>query len=298
MRASAYVITGYLGSGKTTFLINTARRHLKDRKVSIVVNEVGEIGVDGQLLKRHYANVLELPEGCVCCALSEEFERVVDDLIKGQNPDVILVETSGSAIPMPVMYSLQALNCAVDGVVCVVDASNFDKIKHEQNARSQIGSSNILVLNKKDLVSPSELERIEKELLNLWRESVPRNTITGEPLYERVLLLSSERGVVDEQVFGCSYTLNELKNFNKDHFHTQSANTIYFFEKVDLEILQKRLSEAQDIIRAKGIVRIKNYPFPTVVQWVFGKLEVYDDLPDYSGPSFLVYVRRNSCISI
>ncbi|MCS7083498.1 MAG: GTP-binding protein [Aquificaceae bacterium] len=298
MRASAYVITGYLGSGKTTFLINSARKYLKDRKVAIVVNEIGDISVDGQLLKRHYAEVLELPDGCVCCALSEEFERVVENLIQNQNPDVILVETSGSAIPMPVMYSLQALNCALDGVICIIDAFNFDKIKFEQNARSQIGSSNILVLNKIDLISSDELKRIEKELLGLWRESVPKNTITGEPLYERVLIFSSQNAIVNGEIFECSYTLKELENYNKQHSHSQSSNTIYFFENIDLETLQRKLSEATNIIRAKGIVRLKNYPFPTAVQWVFGKLEIYDDLPDYSGPSFIVYVRQDSCMSI
>jgi G3E family GTPase len=149
----SFIITGFLGVGKTTMLTNTVKEHFSDRKVAIIVNEFGDIGVDGNILKNVHSEVLEISEGCICCQLAQEFESGVIEIINKYNPEIIFVETSGASEPFPIFLSLQNLGISVEGVICVVDAKNFDSYKENSTAKYQIGGSNIIVLNKTDLVN-------------------------------------------------------------------------------------------------------------------------------------------------
>ncbi|MFW6307085.1 MAG: GTP-binding protein, partial [Campylobacterales bacterium] len=135
----AFVITGFLGVGKSTMLTNTVKEHFKDKKVAIIVNEFGEVGIDGKILKNVHSEVLEISEGCICCKLAEEFERGVIEIIQNYNPEVIFVETSGASEPFPIFLSLKNLGIIVEGIICVVDAKNFTIYRDNQTAKYQLG---------------------------------------------------------------------------------------------------------------------------------------------------------------
>ena len=121
----SFIITGFLGVGKTTMLTNTVKKYFPDKKVAIVVNEFGDIGIDGNILSNVYSEVLEISEGCICCQLAEEFESGVIEIMNKYDPEIIFVETSGASEPFPIFLSLQNLGISVEGVICVVDAKNF-----------------------------------------------------------------------------------------------------------------------------------------------------------------------------
>ena len=163
----SFIITGFLGVGKTTMLTNTVQKHFADKKVAIVVNEFGDIGIDGNILSNVYSEVLEISEGCICCQLAEEFESGVLEIIEKYNPEIIFVETSGASEPFPIFLSLQNLGIAVEGVICVVDSKNLDSYKDNSTAKYQIGGSNIIVLNKTDLVNEEELEAVKNEVIDI-----------------------------------------------------------------------------------------------------------------------------------
>jgi G3E family GTPase len=158
----SFIITGFLGVGKTTMLTNTVKEHFSDKKVAIIVNEFGDIGVDGNILSNVYSEVLEISEGCICCQLAQEFESGVIEIMNKYNPEIIFVETSGASEPFPIFLSLQNLGISVEGVICVVDSKNLGSYKDNSTAKYQIGGSNIIVLNKTDLVNDDELEAVRE----------------------------------------------------------------------------------------------------------------------------------------
>ena len=192
--------------------------------MAVIVNEIGEVGVDGKVLKNAYSEVIELPEGCICCSLHSEFEKAFNEIKQKYDPEVLLVETSGAAEPFPVIMSLQALGCSLDAVVCIIDSFNFDKYKNDTTVKYQIGNSNVLVLNKIDLVEPKDLERIENEVKNMWQIYNPVNTFTGERFYNTFLLYKTTYGKLPEDVFSGVYTIKDLKYIleNHEHEHNQT----------------------------------------------------------------------------
>ncbi|MEJ5339618.1 MAG: CobW family GTP-binding protein [Aquificaceae bacterium] len=289
----AFVITGFLGSGKTTLLVNSAREHFQGKRVAVIVNELGEVGVDGKVLKNAYSEVLELPEGCICCSLHSEFEKAIKEIREKYDPQLLLVETSGGAVPFPIILSLQALGCSVDGVICLVDCWSFEKYREDSTARYQIGGSNVIVLNKTDLVEEKRVLEIEREVLDIWRLYRPVNSFTGEPFYTRVRLYRAVYGRLPEEVFSGAYTIPELKNIATEHGHSHHHRVINLIEPVDYEELEKRLkSLPENIIRAKGIVRLKHYPFPVAVNYSFGYIDNPIEVKGYDGPSFLVLIEN------
>ncbi len=287
----AFVITGFLGSGKTTLLLNSAREHFSGKRVAVIVNELGEVGVDGKVLRNAYSEVLELPEGCICCSLHAEFEKAIEEIRSKYDPEVLLVETSGGAVPFPVILSLQALGCSVDGVICLVDCANFERYMEDSTARYQIGGSNIVVLNKTDLVEEEEVQKIEKEAVEIWNLYRPVNSFTGEAFYTKLRIYKTTYGRLPDEVFSGAYTTPELKTIATEHEHNHNYKVVNLIEPVDYEELEKRLKSLPDnIIRAKGIVRLKHYPFPIAINYSFGYIDNPIEVKGYDGPSFLVLI--------
>lgn len=293
---SAFVITGFLGSGKTTLLINSVREYLKNRRIAIIVNEFGEVGVDGKVLKNAYSQVLELPEGCICCTLHAEFEKALWEIRQKYDPEVLLVETSGAAEPFPVMLSLQSLGCTVEGVMCLIDACNFEKYSHEPTARHQIGSSNMLVLNKTDLVDEEKLKSTEQEVVRIWNSYRLKNLFTGEPVFRDFKLYKTSYGKLPAEVFEGIFALKaKLEASEEDyHQHHLEHQVLYFDQPLEYEKLVSLLeSFPKEVFRAKGVVRVKEVPQALVVNYAFGGLDLSQTLPDYQGKSFLVVIKKS-----
>lgn len=289
----SFVVTGFLGSGKTTLLINSVREYFRNKRVAVIVNELGEIGVDGKILKNAYSEVLELPEGCICCTLHAEFEKALEEIKTKYSPELLIVETSGGAIPFPVIISLQALGCSVEGVIGLIDCANFDKYKEDQTAKYQIGGSNILVLNKIDLVDEAKVKATEEEVIKIWKAYMPVNNFTGEPLYNKVKVYKTSYGRLPEDVFEGVYSIADLMNMNipDSHQHTYKQRVVNLIEPVDYQELEKKLKNLPDnIIRVKGIVRLRNHPIPVAINYSFGYLDTPIEVPNYKGQSFLILI--------
>jgi G3E family GTPase len=165
LRTPITLITGPLGSGKTTLL-----RHILATcpgKIAIVMNEFGEIAIDAKVIEGKNVRIAELGEGCVCCSLLGEFEAAVNEIIEKVEPEMIIVETTGLAEPEALVFNIhEALpQCRLDGVVSVIDADmlvRFPELGH--TTRLQIEGADILLLNKIDLIEPTQVEPLEKKL--------------------------------------------------------------------------------------------------------------------------------------
>ena len=164
-RTPITLVTGPLGSGKTTLL-----RHIlatKPAKIAIVMNEFGEIAIDTKVIEGKNVRIAELGGGCVCCSLLGEFEAAVNEISEKVAPEMIIVETTGLAEPEALVFNIQEAipQCRIDGVVSVIDADmlgRFPELGH--TTRLQIEDADILILNKIDLIRPTQIEPLETRL--------------------------------------------------------------------------------------------------------------------------------------
>lgn len=294
---SSFVITGFLGVGKSTMLINSVKKNFADKKVAIVVNEFGDVGVDGNVLSNVYSEVLEISEGCICCQLSEEFESGIQEIIGKYDPELIFVETSGASEPFPIFLSLQNLGISVEGVVCVIDSKNFDSYKDNSTAKYQVGGSNIIVLNKTDLVNENELEELKKEISGIKEKYNIRNTLTGKPIFNHFVLFESEYGTVNKEVFEGIYEPKELELISKDYKHKNhtaedsiTQKIAYLKEEIKFDDVDKVLNSLpKNIYRLKGIVKTIDVPNPIFINYSFGDSS-FEEMPYYEGDSMLIFI--------
>ena len=167
-RTPITLITGPLGSGKTTLL-----RHIlatRPAKIAIVMNEFGEMAIDRKVIEGKNVRISELGGGCVCCSLLGEFEAAVTEIIKKVAPEMIVVETTGLAEPEALVFNIQGAlpQCRLDGVVSVIDADmlvRFPELGH--TTRLQIEGADILLLNKIDLISATQIEPLQRKLRHI-----------------------------------------------------------------------------------------------------------------------------------
>jgi G3E family GTPase len=222
-RTSITLITGPLGSGKTTLL-----RHIlavQPGKIAIVMNEFGEIAIDTKVIEGQNVRIAELGGGCVCCSLLGEFEAAVNEIIEKIAPERIVVETTGLAEPEALVFNIQEAlpQCWLDGVVSVVDADmliRFPELGH--TTRLQIEGADILLLNKIDLVEPSQIEPLESKLrqLNPTAANVRTQRCVIDP--ELLFGIGRERKIVapkhQHQPEFKSFAFTSGKVFSRDCF--------------------------------------------------------------------------------
>jgi len=293
----SFIITGFVGVGKSSMLTNTIKNHFHDKNIAIVVNEFGEVGVDQNILKNVHSDVIEISEGCICCQMSEEFESGVIEIIGKYAPDIIFVETSGAAEPFPVFMSLQNLSISVEGVICVVDAKNYDSYMHNATAKYQVGGSNIIVLNKTDLVSDEELIQAKKDITAIKDAHDIKNTITGKKVFNNYFLHTAQQGILGKEIFEGVYEIDEIIGLAKD-YHQHSHHDHDKFEqkvmKISCEIIFEQLDDLLkslpgNIYRLKGMVKTEDVSNPLIVNYSFGNVS-FEELHDYGGESLLVFI--------
>lgn len=293
----SFIITGFLGVGKTTMLTNTVKEHFADKKVAIVVNEFGDIGIDGDILSNVYSEVLEISEGCICCQLSEEFESGVMEIIQKYDPEIIFVETSGASEPFPIFMSMQNLGVTIEGVICVVDSKNLDSYKDNSTAKYQIGGSNIIVMNKTDLVNEEELEAVKKDVQDIKAEYNIKNNLTGETVFNNYVINEAEQGMVKKEVFEGVYQIDEIVGMAKDYQHldhtTEDSITqkvAYLKEDINFADVDHILNNIpKSIYRVKGVVKVKDVANPIVLNYSFGNIS-FEELEEYAQPSIMIFI--------
>ena len=168
------VITGFLGSGKTT-LLNHILSQQHGRKVAVIVNEFGEVGIDGQLIvKEDDEELIEFNNGCLCCTVRGDLVETINKLQQRAGTlDAILIETTGLADPAPVASTFFVADGIRDGTrldsfVTVVDAVNLEKnLEQSHEAQEQVAFADIILINKTDLVTEGDIARIERRVRQL-----------------------------------------------------------------------------------------------------------------------------------
>ncbi|WP_162652454.1 GTP-binding protein [Lentilitoribacter sp. Alg239-R112] len=293
------VITGYLGAGKTT-LLNRILSEKHDRNYAVIVNEFGEIGIDGSLVVGADEDIFEMSNGCICCSVRGDLIETVDNLLaSGRQLDAIIIETTGLADPAPVAQTfLQEENVRsktqLDAIVTVVDAKHLTKeLETSREAKEQIAFADIIILNKVDLVSDiNSLKALVESinpLANLYE--------TNHCQIDLNLLLS-------QNAFALDRNLVRDPNFLKSHHHHHDRDVQSFSLQADRPLdrqlffswMQWVLEHfGMDMLRTKGILSFANEDERFVIQGVHQLIEGVAQRPwgtDEQRTSQLVFIGR------
>lgn len=296
----ATILTGFLGAGKTT-LLNYILQQQHGYKFGIIVNEVGEIGIDGQLVENQQEEVVQMNNGCVCCTVRKDLVKGIQKLIKRGGFDYLLVETTGIADPGPVAQTflnipqLQQL-VRLDSIITVVDSEQIHKQMAEtETAREQIAMADFILLNKTDLVTPERLDALETEI----RALNPHTRIfrTNQSQVNLKQLLDMNAFDVDHKLGVDPDFLNEFK---QGRHHDDIASHAFQFDQpfdVDrLETFVQRLSDEEKVFRSKGIIWIEKNPRRAVFHGVNNRFTIFWDRlwdKEEHRKSQLVFIGKN-----
>ena len=193
------VLTGFLGAGKTT-LLNRLLRGAGGKRYAVIVNEYGELGIDGSLVVGAEEEIYELNNGCVCCKLRGDLIRVVTSLLRRPGGfDGIVIETSGLADPAPVVQTfhfddLLRQHTRVDSVICIADARHLAaQLRDSPEAAQQLAQADLVLLNKTDLTDPATLADAERAVQQFNPTAELLTSVQGDIPIERLL----NRGAFD-----------------------------------------------------------------------------------------------------
>ena len=345
------VITGFLGAGKTT-LIRHLLQNNQGRRIAVLVNEFGEVGIDGELLRScqvcdeegnplgHDAannsvgtnpvgtnpvgtNIVELTNGCLCCTVQEEFLPTMQALLqRRQEIDCIVIETSGLALPKPLVQAFKwpeiRTGATVDGVVTVVDCEALatgqlvgdlaaleaqraadDSLEHEtpieELFEDQLACADLVILNKTDLVDTAT----QAEITDSVQQELPRVVKIVCATHGQLdvdILLGFNAAVEDNLAARPSH-----HDTTEEHDHDDEITSTHVvlnrrFEPQKLQQQLQNLVQEQEIYRIKGFVAVPNKPMRLVLQGVGGRFEQFYDRmwqPEEQQQTKLVFIGRH-----
>ena len=310
----ATVITGFLGSGKTTMIRNLLE-NANGKRIALIINEFGDLGVDGGILKGcgiescREEDIIELNNGCICCTVADDFIPTMTKLLdRPDRPDHIVIETSGLALPQPLVAAFNwpeiKTQVTVDGVVTVIDAAavaegrfadDHDKVDAQRAAdesldhespleelfEDQIHAADLIVLNKSDLVDPARLEQVKADVAERSSRRVNMVPASFGKLGADVLLglgVGTEDDISNRK---SHHEIHHADGHEHDHGEFESfiveagsvADPKAFAEKL------KTIIADHDVLRLKGFVDVPGKPMRLVVQAVGSRIEHYFDRP-------------------
>ncbi len=326
----ATVITGFLGAGKTT-LIRNLLQQANGKRIALIINEFGDIGVDGDLLKGcgiencTDEDVIELSNGCICCTVADDFIPTIETLLgRADPPDHIVIETSGLALPQPLVRAFNwpeiRTRTTIDGVVTVVDGPALadgrfahdeakvaaqreadDTIDHEtplsELFEDQLACADIVVVSKTDAMDQDRVDTTISGLGTRTREGVRliRSSIDG---LSPDVLLGLDAGAEDD--VAARHEIHHHHHHDdedEDHHHHDDAHhhghdefdsfAIAFGEISDVDAFRAKVEGAirnHGILRVKGFLAIDGKPMRMVLQAVGPRIETYFDRPFGDAP--------------
>jgi len=269
------LLFGFLGSGKTTLVRRLLDTLSSDVPTAIIVNEFGDVGIDGQILEGRAIDMVELTSGCVCCTLKGSLLNAIEELEERAGVERILIEATGVAQPSDMLETLDdptlKSELELGPLVTVVDAAKFAKIRTMLGDfyTEQVAHCDIVLLNKTDLVSAETLEEVQSQIRSLN----PRASIvfTEQCDVEPSIVLDGASNMARHE----HSALCDHAHPRHEHDHPTPADSFVLAADGDwgregLEQFFKRLSD--DVWRVKGFMRIDDQP--SLVQYTMGQLDI------------------------
>ena len=319
-RVPVTVLTGFLGAGKTT-LLRSLLTNADGRRIAVIVNEFGDAGFDGGLVEDCAANacapgdIIELTNGCICCTVADDFIPTMDKLLSRDRPlDAIVIETSGLALPQPLLKAFAwpavKTRATVDGVVTVVDALALsegrvtldeaavaaqraadDALDHddpiEEVFEDQLACADLVVLSKSDLVTADALADIETRLGALLRPGV--RMVRSQGAVAPAVLIGMNAAAENDMAARVGHH-GEEEEHDHDDFESIVVSPT---PAADLDVMRARVAAALGtvgVLRVKGHARIHAKAASVVVQGVGSRVELTFARPDQVVADHLVVI--------
>lgn len=308
-RIPATIISGFLGAGKTT-LLRSLMEQSSHKKIAIIVNEFGSLGIDGDILKNcgvpgcTEENIVELANGCICCTVADEFLPTMEALLDRKDPpEHIIIETSGLALPKPLIKAFNwpsiKTRMTVDGVVTLVDspavlagqfADDPDAVAQQRAAdqsldhdnplhevfEDQLCSADLVILNKIDLVTSEQAEQLTKDIQKELPKAVKIIQVANGKIDPEIILGINAKAEDDLQSRPSHHD-----GEGEDHEHDDFTSFVVTIPTADNpEMLVQKLiqvANTHDILRIKGYVNIANKPMRLEIHGVGQRFNYHFD---------------------
>ena len=312
----ATIITGFLGAGKTT-LIRHMLQNAQGRRIALIINEFGDLGVDGDILKGcgdetcREEDVMELSNGCICCTVADDFIPTMEKLLAREDkPDHIVIETSGLALPQPLVRAFNwpgiSTQVTVDGVVTVVDGKAVtegrfahsveavdeqrkldENLDHEtplsELFEDQVACADMIVVNKADLLDTAEADALVTSLYSSARDGVQVVKTSMGKLPVDVLL---GQGIGAEADLASRHELHHHHHEDEhEHEHDHDAFESFVVNLGEISDAKQFADQTSKIIRTHDILRVKGFaavlgkPMRLTLQAVGPRVDTYFDQP-------------------
>ncbi len=271
------ILTGFLGSGKTTVLKRLLAENQGRRKIAILMNEIGEISIDAKLIEGFSVEVFELNDGCICCTINENFVQVLDEVSTKLSPDLLVIETTGVADPLSIIYSLINPNVVLDAVITTVDAKNFLEVKDDVEVwREQIEAADVVLLTKTDLASADDMEQVKNEIRACNTHCSMFEASTAE--LDLIFGVAYPRRALDVETEELEHKHAHLEHDQIETFRLKGQ------EAFNLETLQNALADLPPSLwRLKGLIRLDDQPQTFILNYAFGRYTIEDCISHAEG---------------
>ncbi len=315
------IVTGFLGAGKTS-LIKHVMENAGDRRIALLINEFGDVGVDGAILKScsnescPEAAIIELPNGCICCTVADDFLPAMEKILAMENGfDHIIIETSGLALPKPLVKAFDwpeiRSRLTVDGVIAVVDtpavfAGDFvedvvaiDKQKAEigllehdnplaEVYEDQLLCADMIILNKTDQIAADNIAKVKADIEKEIKRGVPIIEADHGRISPDILLGIKAAAEAD--------IANRISHHDTEEEHDHEDFESFVLELPELEDVQilhnkiVTIAELYDVLRVKGFIRISGKPLRYLVQAVGRRVSGHFDARPSAGAGNIVII--------
>jgi cobalamin biosynthesis protein CobW len=312
-RVPCTIVTGFLGAGKTT-LIRHVLANTRGRKLAVIVNEFGDVGIDGEILKGcgneacPEENIVELANGCLCCTVADEFVPALDAILSRDGVEHIVIETSGLALPKPLVQAFHwpaiKNRVTVDGVVVVVDgaaladgrvAQDLEALAQQRATDSalthddpieevfddQIACADLVVLNKRDLLDDAGMAKAQAAIA----DALPRNVKTiavADGKVDAALLLGLGVGTEDD-IANRRSRHDAEEEHDHDDFDSFVVPLAEVAEPAALAARVSALAEDFNVLRVKGFAAVAGKPLRLLLQAVGPRVTHHYDRPWSAG---------------
>jgi cobalamin biosynthesis protein CobW len=304
------VITGFLGAGKTS-LIRYMLENTGNKKLALIINEFGDLGIDGDILKScdnetcSEADVLELTNGCICCTVADDFIPTLEKLLnRDDRPDQIVIETSGLALPKPLIKAFQwpeiRSRTTVDGVITVVDgpavnsglfANEPDLIQKQREADpsldhenpleevfgDQLACADMIIVSKSDLLDKKNLKQVLTLINRASRTSVEAIPIVHGRLDPNVIL--GVGAAVEDDLETRPSCHDDEDEHEHDDFDTITVGVSMATMPTEIVDRVKLALNQRGVLRIKGVAEIRAKEARMVIQGVGDRVDCYYDRP-------------------
>jgi cobalamin biosynthesis protein CobW len=281
-RVAANIVTGFLGSGKTTLLRSLLERGMDGERIALVVNEIGEIGIDGVVLHglEHVEQMVELSNGCVCCSIDDaQFELAIEEVVRTSDPTLIVIETTGVADPSALVARVERAGLGLDAVITVVDAESAPRfLRLSRVASRQIRAADFLVVTKGDLVGDSGRDRMKAKLRRMNSRALVLESLRGDADLDTLFApgVGRRRRRLATEL---SRVSGEAEQAPEGHTHLADDGVETFAECFDGAVDRSRLEAflkglPHGVWRAKGLVAIENNPWSCLFSYTCGRYEL------------------------